>query len=1108
MAIAFEQATEFINHAAGTWLVAMRAALVQGSLTLGLVALFWMACRRWMSHAFAHGLFLIVPLKTAAAAMFVAWPVVIAFNIPVPDAWLNSVKPEMQQPARLPAAAAWPQEVGPGGERIKPVLLADRGLEATKMQARAVPLTGAAWAMLVWACACMALLAVFTVRSGRARRRIERSRRVVGLAEQDLVRQLAMQLKLWRAPEVWATPEVAGPAVVGLIRPRLLVPEGFFSDFNTDEIKWALMHELAHLRRCDLVWLGLERLVSICFFFHPAVWLARRATATFRELACDEAALWHSGLEPRLCALFFLKMVEQASRQAHECSVISPDLSLSSRFANVHRRIVNMMTFCPSSRPTGLSRKALVMITAAALLASLPIVPKLVAQAPAQGAAGGGQVKVEKWNFAGKVVDSANRPVTGAQVQLILFDDLRAGKTAGLPVVLTDALGHWSIDGVPLKFDQAGLSVTHPKFAQVVTGAKLGDRVFEELKNGGQVTRLEPGIRLSGKIMASDGQPVAGATVGDVSMPYFESPFATTMTNQAGEFVLENLRRESFSLLKARHEALGVATFGIRPEDGRDQSKTVRLEKAAAVQVTMLDSEGKPLPGVEVNVSQIIDDGHRVKQWTNAAGVVLFEGLPISKNIRVMALVPGFEGIIEELVLQERTEKIYRLKPGVRATGRVRDKATNKPIEAFRVKYQSTVENPQGVKLGQTFDATRGAFTAPALNLQLERYDIEISADGYRGFKSQEYRTADGAVSLDVLLEPISADELPRYQGKVVLADGTPAKNIRIGVVSPRDEPLLEHGEIQKTRKNRQIPTTNEAGAFDFQWLEPAVELLVVHETGAKRLLIKPGMDLKNLEIRLEPYGRLVASLAREGKPDLDSKISLYRSSALQSYIGQSVEGKQRADGKVEFERLIPGLMMMGFELARTTSNNWPSYSTYVQIPAGGTVVMERDIKRPAGPVRVVTGRLKFARKPQALDASRSLFMLVAPEGSPLRSTKPEEVAYNSEMKTKYRQTPEGRRLEDVLHGFWLLEKAISRDGEFRVSVPAGKYEMNIHVGSRNTLYGNARAALDIPELKPGEPNEPIDIGAVDVESVIFQKEAPAGNRGVIVVPANAAKKK
>ena len=84
------------------------------------------------------------------------------------------------------------------------------------------------------------------------------------------------------------TPWISAPAVWGLLRPRLLVPPGLVESLPKEQLAWALLHELAHIRRGDTWALLLQRLTQIVFFFHPAVWLANRLAATFREFACDE----------------------------------------------------------------------------------------------------------------------------------------------------------------------------------------------------------------------------------------------------------------------------------------------------------------------------------------------------------------------------------------------------------------------------------------------------------------------------------------------------------------------------------------------------------------------------------------------------------------------------------------------------------------------------------------------------------------------------------------------------------------------------------------------------------------------------------------------------
>src|SRR5258708_38616199 len=52
-----------------------------------------------------------------------------------------------------------------------------------------------------------------------------------------------------------------------------------------------LAHELAHLRRGDLLWSWLPQAAHMLFYFHPMVWLAHRELYVAQEMACDELAL-------------------------------------------------------------------------------------------------------------------------------------------------------------------------------------------------------------------------------------------------------------------------------------------------------------------------------------------------------------------------------------------------------------------------------------------------------------------------------------------------------------------------------------------------------------------------------------------------------------------------------------------------------------------------------------------------------------------------------------------------------------------------------------------------------------------------------------------------
>jgi Zn-dependent protease with chaperone function len=90
----------------------------------------------------------------------------------------------------------------------------------------------------------------------------------------QLFDNLVRELGLRAAPAlVWSRHTVA-PAVIGIIRPTILLPFSLATALSPDELASILAHELAHIRRHDL-WVNLfQRFAEARLFFHPAVWLA------------------------------------------------------------------------------------------------------------------------------------------------------------------------------------------------------------------------------------------------------------------------------------------------------------------------------------------------------------------------------------------------------------------------------------------------------------------------------------------------------------------------------------------------------------------------------------------------------------------------------------------------------------------------------------------------------------------------------------------------------------------------------------------------------------------------------------------------------------------
>jgi len=128
--------------------------------------------------------------------------------------------------------------------------------------------------------------------------RLRSAARVV--ADADLQRRCARQaraLGLRRAPAVLASPDIASPQVSGSWRPVVLWPA--HATLSTEEAELALAHELAHLKRGDLLLGWVPALAMRLLCFHPLLRWAMREYALNREAACDALAIEQQRAAPQ-----------------------------------------------------------------------------------------------------------------------------------------------------------------------------------------------------------------------------------------------------------------------------------------------------------------------------------------------------------------------------------------------------------------------------------------------------------------------------------------------------------------------------------------------------------------------------------------------------------------------------------------------------------------------------------------------------------------------------------------------------------------------------------------------------------------------------------------
>ena len=111
----------------------------------------------------------------------------------------------------------------------------------------------------------------------------------------QLVERLLKNDFLVRRVEILTTDKLTTAAVAGLFRPVLFIPAAMVTGLSERQLEAVLAHELAHIRRFDVVANLVQMLVEAGLFFNPAVWWISRQVRQEREACCDVAGVQASG---------------------------------------------------------------------------------------------------------------------------------------------------------------------------------------------------------------------------------------------------------------------------------------------------------------------------------------------------------------------------------------------------------------------------------------------------------------------------------------------------------------------------------------------------------------------------------------------------------------------------------------------------------------------------------------------------------------------------------------------------------------------------------------------------------------------------------------------
>jgi beta-lactamase regulating signal transducer with metallopeptidase domain len=109
------------------------------------------------------------------------------------------------------------------------------------------------------------------------------------------IRSLVEDAQKSRAISVLVSERLEVPTAIGFCKPAVILPTWMLENTPAEELKYILLHELAHLSRRD-DWTNLaQKILKALLFFLPSVWWIERRLSLDREMACDDAVLVQSG---------------------------------------------------------------------------------------------------------------------------------------------------------------------------------------------------------------------------------------------------------------------------------------------------------------------------------------------------------------------------------------------------------------------------------------------------------------------------------------------------------------------------------------------------------------------------------------------------------------------------------------------------------------------------------------------------------------------------------------------------------------------------------------------------------------------------------------------
>ncbi|WP_158625107.1 carboxypeptidase-like regulatory domain-containing protein [Corallococcus terminator] len=193
--------------------------------------------------------------------------------------------------------------------------------------------------------------------------------------------------------------------------------------------------------------------------------------------------------------------------------------------------------------------------------------------------------------FEGVVLTPQGLPAPGLTVNLrALFGG------ADILTARTDEQGHFTFEEVP--------AVEHHLWVWNAERTAIGEAAVQEKSPKQTLIRMEPCSFLEGTVRDDQGRPLEGVRLEVNRQHLGNAPIPEALTDEAGHYRLGPLLASAMKLSLTRAHFMNKVE-SIPHRDGVARTWDFTLARAVSVEGSVVDTEGRPLAGVEVRLSPV-----------------------------------------------------------------------------------------------------------------------------------------------------------------------------------------------------------------------------------------------------------------------------------------------------------------------------------------------------------------------------------------------------------------------------------------------------------------------------------------------------------------------